>query len=233
MIHRGVPDRRFWFVTDGGHTENLGLGQLLRRECRLIIVSDAGFDPDYGFDDFVVLYRHARTHGVRFETLDQSGFIRMDPLMPNKEGVSPHRYVIARVSYPGPEKKSGILLYIKPSFAGDESVDLLRYRRVNRNFPHDPTVNQWFDENQVESYRELGALIGQRVGECLAPHLSPRHDLGPPQEMPVDFDEIIQAIEDDVERRIAERRESERSSGETSKPAQAQVKEDPKYEVTQ
>ncbi len=155
LLHRRADNRRYWFISDGGHNENLGLGPLLRRECQLIVVSDAGYDPDYGFDDFVQLYRHARTQGLRFQTLDQRGFIRLDPLVPDQSGNSPHRYVIARVEYPGPENKWGLLVYVKPSFGGDEAVDLARYRKINRDFPHDPTANQWFDEDQVESYREL------------------------------------------------------------------------------
>jgi len=34
----------FYYLTDGGHLENLGLIELLRRDCDLIIVSDAGED---------------------------------------------------------------------------------------------------------------------------------------------------------------------------------------------
>src|SRR5262249_14495987 len=83
LRYRDVWTRRYWFVTHGAHTENLGRGPLLRRECRLIIVSDAGHDPDFGFDDFVQLYRHARIQGIRFKTLDQRGFISLDPLLPD------------------------------------------------------------------------------------------------------------------------------------------------------
>ena len=44
------------------------------------------------------------------------------------------------------------------------SADLINYyRKVNPNFPHDPTADQQFDEPQFESYRELGFLAGQAV----------------------------------------------------------------------
>jgi hypothetical protein len=194
VLHRSEEQRRYWFISDGGHSENLGLGPLLRRECQLMIVSDAGYDPDYGFDDFVRLYRHARIKGVRFRTLDQSGFIRFDPLVPDKStGFAPHRYVIARVDYPG-TNKWGLLIYIKPSFAGDEGVDLTRYRKTNAAFPHDPTVNQWFNEDQVESYRELGAWIGRRASELLLEELFfKRH------EHPGDFEEVAQWVRDRIQ----------------------------------
>jgi hypothetical protein len=168
LFDRGVARRRYWFISDGGHNENLGLGPLLRRECKLIVVSDAGYDPDFGFDDFVQLYRHARIQGIRFKTLDAQGFISLDPLVPDKDKkISRHRYLIARIEYPGPGNKWGLLVYLKPSFGGDEEIDLKRYRAVDSAFPHDSTVNQWFDEDQVESYRELGSWIGGRLLEKL------------------------------------------------------------------
>ncbi len=42
-------------LTDGGHTENLGMYSLVRRLCRKIIVVDATYDPSYRFNDFYKL----------------------------------------------------------------------------------------------------------------------------------------------------------------------------------
>jgi hypothetical protein len=39
------------YLSDGGHFENLGLYEMVRRRCRVIVVSDAGCDPDYAFED--------------------------------------------------------------------------------------------------------------------------------------------------------------------------------------
>jgi hypothetical protein len=47
-------------VTDGGHAENLGLGELLDRRCRLIILSDVSQDPSYRFTDFARLLQQYR-----------------------------------------------------------------------------------------------------------------------------------------------------------------------------
>src|SRR5207302_1870602 len=33
------------YLSDGGHFENLGLYEMVRRRCRMIVVSDAGCDP--------------------------------------------------------------------------------------------------------------------------------------------------------------------------------------------
>lgn len=40
------------YLTDGGHSENLGMYSLVRRLCRRIIVVDATFDPDYRFEAY-------------------------------------------------------------------------------------------------------------------------------------------------------------------------------------
>lgn len=183
--HRGLADRRFWFISDGGHNENLGLGMLLRRECRFILVSDAGYDPDYGFDDFVQLYRRARLQGIRFRKLDQDGFAQVDPLVPGEKGIASHRYLVAHISYPS--GREGYLVYLKPSFIGDEEADLRRFRTTNPQFPHDPTTNQWFTEEQVESYRELGYWIGTRIFAELA-----KGSTAEPAQTAADIDSLVE-----------------------------------------
>jgi hypothetical protein len=39
------------YLSDGGHFENLGLYEMVRRRCRFIVVIDAGCDPDFAFED--------------------------------------------------------------------------------------------------------------------------------------------------------------------------------------
>ena len=48
------------FLTDGGHIDNLGIYELLRRRCQLIIAVDAEADPQMSFRSFVALQRYAR-----------------------------------------------------------------------------------------------------------------------------------------------------------------------------
>jgi hypothetical protein len=44
------PARRQWYLSDGGHYENLGGYELIRRRLPWILISDAEADPDYRFD---------------------------------------------------------------------------------------------------------------------------------------------------------------------------------------
>ena len=48
------------YVTDGGHLENLGAYELLKRRCRVLVVVDAEADPKMTFGSFIELQRYAR-----------------------------------------------------------------------------------------------------------------------------------------------------------------------------
>ena len=56
---RGVAGR-YWCLTDGGHFENLGAYELIRRRLPLIVIVDAEADPDYTYDGLANLIRKAR-----------------------------------------------------------------------------------------------------------------------------------------------------------------------------
>ncbi|MEM9433976.1 MAG: patatin-like phospholipase family protein [Pseudomonadota bacterium] len=47
-------------LSDGGHFDNLGLYEMIRRECRLIVVCDGGHDPENSYESLSVLIRRVR-----------------------------------------------------------------------------------------------------------------------------------------------------------------------------
>ena len=53
-------DRKSVYLTDGGHIENLGIYELLKRQCRVIIAVDAEADREMAFGSFNTLVRYAR-----------------------------------------------------------------------------------------------------------------------------------------------------------------------------
>ncbi len=55
------PERRYWYLSDGGHFENTACYELIRRRVPVIICCDCGADPDYRFDDIANLVRRVRT----------------------------------------------------------------------------------------------------------------------------------------------------------------------------
>jgi len=138
---------RYVNVTDGGHIENLGVYELLRRRCKRIISVDAEADPDMHFHSLVQLLRFAEIDmGIQI-TLD------LEPLR-KTDGLSQAHYALGLIDYGGGE--TGELIYIKASVTGDENPYVLAYRETQPSFPHESTANQFFTETQLEVYRALG-----------------------------------------------------------------------------
>jgi hypothetical protein len=80
--------------------------------------------------------------------------------------LSAKHYFIARLRYPrgdGKENDEGWLVYLKPTMTGDEENDLSGHRINHQEFPHDSTADQIFEEDQFESYRQLGYHIGESL----------------------------------------------------------------------
>ena len=60
LLGRLSEERKSVYLTDGGHIENLGVYELLRRHCRVIIAVDAEADRELAFGSFNTLVRYAR-----------------------------------------------------------------------------------------------------------------------------------------------------------------------------
>lgn len=158
---------RFVSLSDGGHIENLGVYELLRRKCTFILASDAGADPKRSFEDLGNLIRKARIDfGV------QILYGNVAPLRPQKEtGYSKRHVAVFQINYPNPpgESKKGTLIYVKTALTDNDTEDLHQYQRDNPQFPHESTLDQFFDEAQFESYRQLGYVSGKAASDILEP----------------------------------------------------------------
>jgi len=135
------------YLSDGGHFENLGIYELVRRRCRFILASDADEDGQLHFADLGALLRKCRTDlGVAIE-------IRIGPI---REGSV--AWVLGKIRYSdvNPGADDGLLLVFKPVVTGEAPVDVESYRNENSLFPHQTTLDQFFSESQFESYRILG-----------------------------------------------------------------------------
>src|SRR6185369_10591949 len=90
-------------------------------------------------------------------------------------GVSQRHFILSRLVYPEDRdgrKNDAVDVYLKSTMTGDEPVDLKQYQIDNPLFPHDPTTDQFFTENQVESYRQLGYHIGIELCETVLTGIS-------------------------------------------------------------
>jgi hypothetical protein len=156
----GLTDAKskFVYLSDGGHFENLGIYELVRRRCRLIVVIDAGADGHFDFEDLGNAIRKCGTDLYVDIEIDVG---KIDLAKPAE--FSRSHCVTGRIRYDKVDRGApvGTLLYIKPSLLGTEFADVLNYRKTNKTFPHQPTADQWFDETQFETYRSLGYNIGK------------------------------------------------------------------------
>lgn len=143
-------------LTDGGHFENLALYELIRRKCRYIVVSDAGADPNWDFQNLSCAIERVRVDFGAKISLD------VQALKPKgDERISDSPYVTGQVLYE--DGSTAELLYIKTCIIKGLQEDIYGYRRENPLFPDQTTADQFFDERQFEAYRELGFQIGKRV----------------------------------------------------------------------
>jgi hypothetical protein len=155
--------RAYVNLSDGGHFENLGIYEAVRRRCHLVLVVDAGQDAAFTFEDLGNAVSKIRVdYGVPIEFVrppDIHGRGEGAPTTPSKHGG------LARIRYScvDPGCRDGWLLYVKPAIDGDEPSDVAHYAKQHEEFPHQSTADQFFTESQFESYRALGRYTMQRI----------------------------------------------------------------------
>lgn len=160
MLGRMDEHARYVNLSDGGHLENLGAYELLRRRCKFIVCVDGGQEPGLECSDLIRLQRYAEIDlGARlhFDTAD---------LQPGPHGLSRAHAILVKIDYaPDPVSRGqfprtsdqlGWMLYVKLALTGGEPAYVHDYRRENPDFPHQTTGDQIYEEEQFEAYRALG-----------------------------------------------------------------------------
>jgi hypothetical protein len=151
-------DSEFLYVTDGGHYENLGLVELLRRGCTRIYCFDASGGQTFSaLGDAVALARSEL--GVEIEIDPQRLMSTGDPLAAEANAVT------ARFRYASGEE--GILVYARNVVVPDAPWDVRAHQLADPRFPNDSTVDQLYTDQKFESYRALGECAGQRAIELM------------------------------------------------------------------
>jgi hypothetical protein len=162
-------DREYVLLTDGGHFENLGLYELVRRRLKVIVVCDGSADPTYTFSDLANAIEKVRADFGAIVAIDDRD---LQPMVPRpRQGapsdsdsagqrVAQRGYLFATIRYARTDRKDvntfGLLIYLNSTFFEGLSADLYGYRNTHPSFPDEPTSDQFFDEKQFEAYRELG-----------------------------------------------------------------------------
>jgi hypothetical protein len=156
-----TDDQEYVYLSDGGHFENLGLYEMVRRRCRFIVVVDAGCDPKFTFEDLGNALRKIKIDlgvSIRFDRLKA---LRKRPDKDDDVLSDSEYHAIGEIDYKSTDDggENGIILYVKAGYHGTESVEIRSYAVAHRDFPHQSTANQSFGESQFESYRALGFYI--------------------------------------------------------------------------
>ena len=145
------------YLSDGGHFDDLGLYEMLRRRCSRIVVVDAGQDGECAFFDL--------GNAIRKASIDQLAVIVMNPMSIYPRSVlavggevAAKALGVATGLATYPDGSVGELVYIKPSYLPAIPADIRAYGASHPDFPHESTAEQWFTESQFESYRALGAF---------------------------------------------------------------------------
>lgn len=143
------------YLSDGGHFENLGLYEMLRRRCHSILVIDAGQDENCTFEDL--------GNALRKSSIDMGisvNFPKEMLIFPrgNTDIGKALGYAVGMVEYPDKGRPTGTIIYLKPTLLTDVPKDVLAFANLDNAFPHDSTADQFFNEGRFESYRSLGAF---------------------------------------------------------------------------
>jgi len=186
------PSERLWYLTDGGHFENTGIYELIRRRVPLIISVDCGADPEYTYVSLGEVTRQVRMDfGCTIDWLEPSPLVKDQPLTwgdiaranndvsvpadiqswihpehigkPGELSMKGTCYaMLGRIDYRD-RPSAGWVLMIKPCLRGSEPIDIRAYRSSEASFPQQTTVDQFFDDTQWECYRKLGEYIAGEV----------------------------------------------------------------------
>lgn len=158
LLGQSGIDGRAIYLSDGGHFDNLGLYEMLRRGCLRIVVVDASQDVGCGFEDL--------GRSVRQASIDLGVTVTIQTPQIGPRGKDARLgdgklrgFAVGTIDYPGAEGQPGprgTLLYIKPSWLAGMPVEVAAYGAAEDAFPHQSTGDQWFSESQFEAYRRLG-----------------------------------------------------------------------------
>ncbi|MBT8371586.1 MAG: hypothetical protein KJO34_11525, partial [Deltaproteobacteria bacterium] len=160
LLAKAGEKSSYVYLSDGGHFENIGIYELVKRRCRYIVACDASQDRQMKFDDLGNAIEKCRTD-FGIDILIDVNQIRRQ----NDNGYCSWHCAVGKIRYGNVDRNApdGTLIYIKASLTGDEPLDLARYASQYPDFPHQSTADQWFDETQFESYRRLGDHIVHTV----------------------------------------------------------------------
>lgn len=149
-----VYDRRL-YVTDGGHYDNLGLVEALRRRPAEIFVLDASADEEDTFG--------ALGQAIATARMDLNCEVTFDPRSMRRLKAERSAAAWGNGSYEFPDGTSGVIRMVKVIMVEGLPWDVEAYAATNPQFPRTSTGNQLYDEFDLEAYRALGSEVTKKL----------------------------------------------------------------------
>jgi hypothetical protein len=162
--YRSGNKKKSIYLSDGGHSENLGVFSLIRRGVKVIIVVDAEEDADSCFGAWRDL-QHAlyREMGITLE-MDRQGFDVQEAessILLGNAKLGDH--VVSRIVYLKLSLEPKRLEQPCATKDGYPCTVKLFAALNKRLFPHHPTTDIQYSEDQYRAYRDLGYSTARRV----------------------------------------------------------------------
>ena len=181
-------------LSDGGHFDNLGLYELIRRRCGLILVCDGGEDSTGAYESFTSLMTLAREDFGAVFRLDCA--LAGKPSGPAQLVARPRQdeyhkaaeyaergFFLATIHYddakdaPGGgegllEDRTtegpavGLVIYLKATMLAELGLPSRGYKGVNPAFPSEPTTDQFFSPEQFNAYVDVGNRVARQMLEA-------------------------------------------------------------------
>jgi hypothetical protein len=144
---------RHLYVSDGGHYDNLGLIELLRRKCGTIWCIDASGDKP---GRATALAESILTAAGELGAQVDIDLRKFQPCKRTKHSgpVLSNTHVIGDIEYA--DGSTGKIVVIKTGLLEDSPEELFEHRARDRAFPHHSTLNQVYRAERFDAYRDLG-----------------------------------------------------------------------------
>ncbi|WP_109509554.1 hypothetical protein [Nocardioides speluncae] len=152
-------DRKL-YVTDGGHYDNLGLLEALRRRPDRIVVIDASADDENSFGTLAEAIATARMDlgvEITFDTSKMRSTVDADGGTHRAE----EAWAVGHALYSNGDRC--VIYLLKALLTDGLSTDVEHYKLKNPEFPRRSTGDQLYDEWDFEAYRYLGNTLAYKM----------------------------------------------------------------------
>jgi Patatin-like phospholipase len=165
-------DSKFLELTDGGHFENLGLYELVRRKLEIILVVDGEEDPSISLSSLVSAARRIeQDFGAKLDFPAGEGGPERLVMYPSNSGYpygvkyAKAPFLVGTITYNN--GGNGVLIYVKATLIRQMNFTTAGYLANNPAFPHQTTADQFFDPDQFDAYRFLGYESAMQMIQAL------------------------------------------------------------------